>query len=223
MKYVIIPILLALTALVACKSLQNNGGTDWAVVEFSIDGAKQNGSQASISEGSLHTTAILAVPASVTTIGITDYLSDYYDTQLQGFDSSSVNLRIPLNTSIRLAKIVFNEVCSLDEICYDQPTAFCGGVSDIFSVDGSEEKISVAITMGTSYYSKSLTSFKFEADTNSYLSADVIGSIDEGSKTIDLLVSFLVHLPTTRPSLHQLPLTMFCRSVGQWKTILLTR
>ncbi len=41
MKYLIIATLLLLASLTACRSLQNEGGTDWAIVELSIAGSDQ--------------------------------------------------------------------------------------------------------------------------------------------------------------------------------------
>ncbi len=169
--------LFLLITLVACRSLQNEGGTDWATVEFSIDGSNQSSALYSSSGSSIETALIIAVPAEITSVGITDYLSNFYHRQLQDLTNNTVNLRIPLNTPIRLAKVVFKEVCTLDEICSNQPTAFCAGISDAFSITGNDESKSVAITMDTSLYSKAITSFSFRAESNSVLSEDVEGII----------------------------------------------
>ncbi len=144
--YLVISILLLLTSLVACKSLKNGGGADWATVDFSIAGSDQNNAQYSASGSSIETALIIVVPGNITAVGITGYLTEYYDTQLQDLTNNTVSLRIPLNTPIRLAKVVFKEVCTLDEICSSQPTAYYTGISESFSVSGSEESKTVTIT-----------------------------------------------------------------------------
>ncbi len=146
MKYLAIFILL-LTILMACRSLQNGGGVDWATVDFSIGGSNRSSAQFSISGNSIQTAMIMAVPASVTSIGITGYLSDYYDAQLQDLINNSVELRIPLNTSIRLAKVTFNQICTLDEICSTQPFAYTGGISEPFIVGGEDREKTIQINV----------------------------------------------------------------------------
>ncbi len=146
MKYLAIPVLLLFIALTACKSLDNGGGTDWATVEFSIGGSNQNSINYSSSGSSIQTALIIAVPESVTSVGITDYLSILYDQQLQDLTNNTVALSVPLNTPIRLAKVVFKEVCSLDHICSNQPTAYYTSISESFSVKGSDKNITIAIT-----------------------------------------------------------------------------
>jgi len=187
-RYANVCILLCLVFMTACRSLSNDGGTDWATVQFSIDGSKQSNAHYASSSSSIQTALIIAVPASVTTIGITEYLSTYYDSQLQDITNNRVKLRIPLNTSIRLAKVAFEELCTLDEICSTQPTAFCTGMSEAFSVNGDEESKSVAITMDASYNSNAITSFSFTAAANTALSSDVTATISGTNITIDLPV-----------------------------------
>jgi hypothetical protein len=144
-KYLAI-VILFLTGLVACRSLDNGGGTDWATVEFSIAGSDQNNAQYSVSGSSIETAVIIVVPENITAVGVTGYLTEFYDTQLQDLTNSTVSLRIPLNTPIRLAKVVFKEVCTLDHICSNQPTAYYTGISESFSVSGSEESKTIIIT-----------------------------------------------------------------------------
>jgi len=97
---------------------------------------------------------IMAVPASVTTIGLTGYLSDRYDAQLQDLINNSVKLRIPLNTSIRLAKVAFDQVYTLDEICSTQLPAYTAGISEPFTISGEDRKKTIQITtLQTNFYS----------------------------------------------------------------------
>ena len=167
-----------LITLVACRSIQNEGGLDWVTVDFSIAELKQSSAHYAVSSSSIQTAFIIAVPENITSITVSDYLTRYYDRQLQDLTNNTVKLKIPLNMPLRLAKVVFKDVCELDEICSYQPTAFCAGISEVFSVNGSEESKTVAITMDTSLYSKTITSFSFKAESNSALSADVEGTIN---------------------------------------------
>ncbi len=102
---------------------------------------------------------IIAVPENVTSTEVTSYLTGLIDGQLQDLPHNSVKLKIPLKTSIRLVKVVFEEELTLEQIVNNQPTAFCTGISEAFSVNGSDERKTVAITMSTSLYSKAITSF----------------------------------------------------------------
>jgi hypothetical protein len=183
-KYLIIITLLLLITLVACRSIQNEGELDWVTIDFSIAESKQSSVQYAVSSSSIQTAFIIAVPENITSITVSDYLTRYYDRQLQDLTNNTVKLKIPLNMPLRLAKVVFKDVCELDEICSYQPTAFCAGISEVFSVNGSEESKTVAIAMDTSLYSKAITSFSFKAENNSVLTADVEGTISGTNITL---------------------------------------
>jgi hypothetical protein len=145
-KWTFVCILLCLFFMTACKPLQNEGGLDWATVEFSVDGSNYNNAHYASSGTSINTAIIIAVPYDITAVTISNYLTQYYDRQLQDLTNNTVSLSIPLNTPMRLAKIAFKEVCTLDHICTIQPTAYYTGISESFSINGSEESKTVAIT-----------------------------------------------------------------------------
>jgi len=87
-----------LITLVACRSIQNEGGLDWVTVDFSIAELKQSSAHYAVSSSSIQTAFIIAVPENITSITVSDYLTRYYDRQLQDLTNNSVSLRIPLNT-----------------------------------------------------------------------------------------------------------------------------
>ena len=188
--------LLLLITLIACKSLQNEGGTDWATVEFSIDGSRQSNALYSSSGSSIRTALIIAVSVDVTSVETTNYLVSHYDLQLQDLTNNTVSLKVPLNTSFHLVKVVFKENLTLDNIVNNQPTAFCTGISEAFSVNSSSESKTIAITMDTNLYSKDIVSFSFNADVNSALTSDITATIDGTSITLtvpfDAFVTSLV-------------------------------
>lgn len=146
MKNLVISLLLFLVVLSACRSLQNEGGLDWATVDFTISGSSKNTTLRSTSASANETALIIAVPGNRASVSVSDYLATAYDEQLQNLVTDSVSLSIPTNTSIRLAKIVFNETLTLESIINSQPTADYTGISDTFSVDGSEQSKRIVVT-----------------------------------------------------------------------------
>jgi uncharacterized protein DUF1566 len=172
-RHIAIYILFCLVFMTACRSLNNEGGRDWASVEFSIEGAKQSSVFSSASVSSTETALILAVPGNITSLSITNYLESDFDRELQNRVDNTVSLKIPLNVSIRLVKVVFNQVLTLDDIVDNQPTASYTGISEVFMVAGGEESKTIAIAR----FSSDMTSFSFKAEGNSALSADVEGGI----------------------------------------------
>ena len=170
--------MISLIVLAACKSLDNGGGLDWATVEFSVDGSNQNIISYSSSGGSIKTALIMALPENITSVNKTEYLTHDYDRQLQDLTDDTVSLIVPLNTPIRLAKVVFLEALTLNTIVTNHPTAFCTGLSDAFQITGTDRKKTIAITMNSLLYAKAITSFSYMADTNAALSADVEGTIN---------------------------------------------
>ena len=181
-------VVLLFMVLTGCKSFQNEGGMDWATAEFSVDDSKKSIAHYSASESSIETALIVAVPEHITSVSISSYLTDLFDRQLQDLTTNTVSLTIPLNTAMRLAKVVFKETLTLDHIVNNQPTAFSTGISDVFSMNGSEESKTVTIIMDGSFSSKAITSFSFKAENNTALSADIDGIISDTD--ISLTVPF---------------------------------
>lgn len=145
MRKPVILVLSLLLVLNACKSLRNGGGVDWVTVDFTINNSAQKSALYAVSGSTIETALIVVVPASVSAVGTTGYLSSSFDAQLQDLTEDKVQLMIPLNTSIRLAKVAFRESCTLAEICSTQPTAYYTGISEEFSVNGSETNKTIVI------------------------------------------------------------------------------
>lgn len=175
-KQLIGSVLLCLIFMSTCKSLQNEGGADWATVKFLIDESNQSNANYSASTSSIKTALIIAVPMNISSVGNNNYLLPDYDKQLQNLANNTVNLRIPLNISIRLVKVVFQEKLTFDDIINSQPTAFCTGVSQAFFVKGNDADKIVSLTMDSVLYSKNITQFSFKAADNPTLSVDVEGT-----------------------------------------------
>ena len=161
----------------ACRPMENEGGLDWATVEFSVDETSQTNVNQSVSGNTIKTALIIAVYDHVTSVGTTNYLVNLYDQQLQDLDNSTVSLDIPLNTKIRLAKIVFQKELTLEYIINNQPQAFCAGISEPFTVTGDDVSKIISVRMDNVLYSKDITFFSFEAENNPVLSSSVTGTI----------------------------------------------
>lgn len=140
-------VFICLTLLGACRSMSNRGGTDWATVDFSINGPSSENRRLSVSQSSIQEKSILilAVAGDVAAISSSDYLVERYDLALQDLDTGIVELSVPLNTSIRLVKVVFNQDISLSTIRQEQPTSFYTGLSEAFTVSGTETSKTVTI------------------------------------------------------------------------------
>ena len=69
-KSLVIPCLLILTVLIACRSIQNEGRTDWANVEFSIGGSKQNIAFYSAAASSVETASFITVPEQLNSLSV---------------------------------------------------------------------------------------------------------------------------------------------------------
>ena len=52
-KYLAMTVLLLLTTLAACRSFQNEGGPDWATVEFSVNDSNHSSARYSAAESIL--------------------------------------------------------------------------------------------------------------------------------------------------------------------------
>jgi len=142
----IIPVFYCLFLLIACRSLDNGGGKDWAEVKVTI----QSGASASrlaATVGSAAAQAISAVPASVPRADKV-YIDQAYDTQLQAGDS--VTLLVPLNEELKLMKGVYDSSTTLAAIVNDKPTPTSYGLSEKFSVTAADETVTVRITMTSS-------------------------------------------------------------------------
>ena len=148
-RSLIIVVLLFMTTLFACKSWQNEGGPDWATVEFSIDGSRQNQASYAVSGDSTKTALICAVSASSKAATYKQYIMDDYDRQLENLINNTASLRVPLNTSLRLVKVTFTNSYSLNQIATSQPTAHYVGISDPFIITGVENEKTIYIKMSS--------------------------------------------------------------------------
>jgi len=194
--------LLFLTVFTSCRSLQNEGGVDWATVTFSvgnssnINAQKHKSPSFSTSSNITRTILIAAVPATKSSITTRDYLDKQYDGLLLDLAVDTIKLSVPLNTNLRLIKVVFWGDLTLKNINEFQPVAASIGISDVFSLKGGVTKKTVGITMDSSYTAKEISGFNFVGAENSSLSRDVTGTINTNMHTINLTVPFMAHLPT---------------------------
>ena len=191
------PVLLLLTVLAACKSIQDEGGADWATVKFSLDHPQRSIKYQAASSGDIGTALIIAVPESITSINTTNYISDYFSRGLLDLTNSSIELSLPLNVPLRIAELTFAADLSLDQIVTDQPTAYAAGISELITIAGTDGIITVSIPLNTPLSSTAtITEFKFLTSNNSVLSSDIEGNIDETDKTIIATVPYGTDIST---------------------------
>ncbi len=191
MRYSAFILFLTLTILTSCGPVQNEGQTDWATVDFSVENAQKSSKLQAATSGDVSCAIIIAVPDSIDSVSITDYISSYYSRGLLDLASRSVELSLPLNVSLRVAEVTFTDDLSLSQIINNEPTAYTVGISDSFYISGSDSSITVSIPLSTPLSSDTaITAFKFSAASNSTLSEDVSGTIDETDQTIGLTVPY---------------------------------
>ncbi len=162
--------LLFLISLVACKSLQNGGGTDWAAVDLSIsDPAQSHQFQASYS-GNIGSSLILAVPATIDSVNPSSFLSEYYDGGMLNLTNGSVELNVPLNTPLRIVEVIFVDAWTLGEATSGQTIAAATGISEEIIINGTNDNVSVFIQ---------LTSVNHDFFSKAYIKASNAGEQDE--------------------------------------------
>lgn len=142
-----------LLGLMSCGPNTNEGEMDWARVSLSID---QTGKSASVGRnavigGSEHVLSalIVVVPETVTSVGSTSYLTDtagFYARAMLGSDGT-VELTLPLGTSVRIVQVTFIGEYTLDEVTDGTPVAFTAGVSDAMSFTASGTEVTVSISL----------------------------------------------------------------------------
>lgn len=142
-------IIFLLLALGACKSLQNEGGTDWADVRFTISRSKTESVSYSSSGDTVEAACILAVKASDTSATYRNYINEPFDGQLQDLTNGQVQLRVPLNTTIRLVKVTFSSPYTVSRIFSERPIADNVGISDTFWITGEETEKTINIRLGS--------------------------------------------------------------------------
>jgi len=154
LKFFSLPLIFAIlvVVLIACESLENEGGKDWVTVRVTVKQIESNASQRSYLASSVDSAAIFAVPASVT-LDTLDQLDNAYDGQLQDLVNGTVTLSVPLNESLKLVKFAYTTEYTLNQIINDDQDAYAFGISDEFTVTASDEEktISIAMIAGSSW------------------------------------------------------------------------
>jgi len=138
--------ILILTSLFACRSLNNGGSQDFVQVKVTIEQPDKNSANRSTASG-VQTAAIFAIADSFT-IDTIEQVTSWYDGQLQNLVDGTVTLTVPLNTPIKLAKWAYAESFTLNQIINgdDEPSA--QGISDSFTVTGSDKTMTITIFAG---------------------------------------------------------------------------
>jgi hypothetical protein len=138
--------------LVACKSLQNEGGLDWAEIEMTLQ-PELPASQAMYNTTGLRpakladfgSALVSAIPATGTKIDASSDFSAAYDRQMMNIATKDVMLMVPLNESIQLAVQGFADVLSLTQAMTAVTDGF--GLTDAFTVDGNTVSKSLVLKM----------------------------------------------------------------------------
>jgi len=146
-KFLVIFGLLVLISLVACKSLQNEGGTDWVSVELTIGDTTQSHQYHASYSGKTGSALILAVPAYIDSVSPSNFLSENYGRGMLDLTSGFVELSVPLNTPLRIVEVVFTDVRTLGEATSGQIVAAATGISEEITINSTADKVTVLIEL----------------------------------------------------------------------------
>jgi len=196
--------LFCISALIACNSLENEGGKDWIQVEVTLEQPDNNSALRAYSAASVQSALIIAVPITVTEAEY-EALDSAYDTQLQNLTDNTVSLTVPLNESIKLLRAAYSDVYTLDQVIASKPTPYALGFSAEFTVTASDEEKTITIQMqttesweGTLQYGSTGTrdygaNVVVASDGSIYIAGSARGHLDDqtnvNSGTDDMFVS----------------------------------
>jgi copper-binding protein NosD len=144
-------------ATMACNFSNEGDRTAWVTINFTLDNPPYNPSITPLATSTL-TSLVLAVPSTTTSIAADNYLFTNYDLQLQNLTSNTVALTVPFDVSMRLIKVNFDEVLTLQQITSSSPEALQFGLSEPFTISRTETIKTVSITMETNTPTVSLSS-----------------------------------------------------------------
>ena len=146
-KFVLLILPLSLVVLLACEPLDNGGDKDYVEVQVTVEQSEEDDTALqSYTASSVESAAIFAVPASVT-LDTLDQIENAYDGQLQDLVNGTVTLTVPLNESIKLVKFAYTTAYTLDQIINSDSESYAFGLSDAFTVSGTDEEKTIAIAM----------------------------------------------------------------------------
>ena len=137
-----------LSSLVSCKFEDNSTNRlHYARVTIGINQSGPMNSRLEATTGTIGSSLICAVPASISSVTSTTDLSAAHDLEMLATDNT-VTLLVPLETPMRLVKSNFRSNFDRAEILSNNPTPIAIGLSDPFTltVDDSEKNIEIVVT-----------------------------------------------------------------------------
>lgn len=156
-KLILILTLSAIGMLVLLSCRYENEKSDeplYITVNFGLQGnsstrgLSQDG--ASYAFSSAVTSLVVAVPASRTNVTCTNWNeAEYHDAQLADKSAQTVTLKVPLNESIRLAKLDYGSELTIEQLKTNSYSAADLGISEPFTVDTGTINLTIAIDMAS--------------------------------------------------------------------------
>ncbi len=140
--------------LFSCKPVQNEGQINWVTASLAIN---QSGPSENINGptrviiGTDFTSAlVIAVAEDVDVDSVTwaSYITEYLARGILAADST-VELSLPLDTNMRIIQVAFSSDLSLSEITDGTITADLIGVSDVITISGTSQTVTVAISLSS--------------------------------------------------------------------------
>ena len=135
----------------SCKH-QNEKSSNLVFVEVAL---QLDGPGYQISEHSPHyvtssgtsSAAILAIPATISSILSTTDMSSMYDMQMLDTTDNTVTMLLPLETSLRIVKASFEDELTLAQVTNDDPTPLFIGLSEPLTIDADTTSKAVEVVM----------------------------------------------------------------------------
>ena len=145
---VLIATVFCLVAAISCQHQDEKSGDPVFVkLTIQLDSQKtQSGADYILSSGT-SSAMILAVPASISTVTTATDLSAAYDKQMLVMADNTVTLTVPLETSMRLVKLAFQDELTRATILATNPTPLFMGLSSPFTVTAATTTKSVEVVM----------------------------------------------------------------------------
>jgi ABC-type amino acid transport substrate-binding protein len=138
--------------LLSCKPLDNGDHPEqWTTATIKINDTRSQNKAGdfdkAIDFGLIDLCVIYAVSGTqVIDVGHTTSITEYFDKQKQNTTDSTVTMRLPLNTSIKLVKLTYQDVNTLSEINSNTLMTHVG-ISENFTINADDDSKNIAIAL----------------------------------------------------------------------------
>ncbi len=144
--------LMALT-LMGCKSSETSHDEETQMIRVTIQiedsEDRSANAQPDATEDTL-SSAIFVLPETISTFSW-EVMASHYDKAMLDLETNTVSLMLPLNTSIRVARLDYaTDEYSAEQVYLEQIDPVVYGFSDAFTITGEEDAITVSVSMNDS-------------------------------------------------------------------------